>query len=126
MVGLILHVSRPLSVVGCQLSVVRCQLSAASCIISPKGTCTYNRVLHCCNLARQRASHHTTDNGRFQKQMAEDRTTDNRRRTTDALVKPAVVLLSGGLDSATALAVARSEGYAAYALSFRYGQRHAV
>jgi len=38
----------------------------------------------------------------------------------------AVVLLSGGLDSATALAVARAEGYAAYALSFRYGQRHAV
>jgi 7-cyano-7-deazaguanine synthase len=39
---------------------------------------------------------------------------------------PAVVLLSGGLDSATALAVAVSEGYAAHALSFRYGQRHAV
>jgi 7-cyano-7-deazaguanine synthase len=39
---------------------------------------------------------------------------------------PAVVLLSGGLDSATALAIARSEGYAPYAMSFRYGQRHAV
>jgi 7-cyano-7-deazaguanine synthase len=38
----------------------------------------------------------------------------------------AVVLLSGGLDSATVLAIARSEGYLAYALSFRYGQRHAV
>jgi 7-cyano-7-deazaguanine synthase len=36
------------------------------------------------------------------------------------------VLLSGGLDSATALAIAIHEGYAAYALSFRYGQRHAV
>lgn len=38
----------------------------------------------------------------------------------------AVVLLSGGLDSATALAVCRAEGFTAYALSFRYGQRHAV
>jgi 7-cyano-7-deazaguanine synthase len=38
----------------------------------------------------------------------------------------AVVLLSGGLDSATALAVAVAEGYAPYALSFNYGQRHAV
>ncbi|MFZ5623951.1 MAG: 7-cyano-7-deazaguanine synthase, partial [Gemmatimonadota bacterium] len=39
---------------------------------------------------------------------------------------PAVVLLSGGMDSATTLAIARAEGFAAYALSFRYGQRHAV
>jgi 7-cyano-7-deazaguanine synthase len=39
---------------------------------------------------------------------------------------PAVVLLSGGLDSTTVLAIAKNQGYAAYALSFRYGQRHAV
>ena len=38
----------------------------------------------------------------------------------------AIVLLSGGLDSATVLAIARNEGYAVHALSFRYGQRHAV
>jgi 7-cyano-7-deazaguanine synthase len=39
-------------------------------------------------------------------------------------VKPAVVLLSGGVDSATVLAVARADGYLPYALSFNYGQRH--
>ncbi len=38
----------------------------------------------------------------------------------------AVVLLSGGIDSSTVLAVARNTGYEPYALSFRYGQRHAV
>ncbi len=39
---------------------------------------------------------------------------------------PAVVLLSGGLDSATVLAIARERGHRCYALSFDYGQRHAV
>jgi 7-cyano-7-deazaguanine synthase len=41
-------------------------------------------------------------------------------------LKRAVVLLSGGLDSATVLAIARGEGYELYALSFSYGQRHIV
>ena len=39
-------------------------------------------------------------------------------------IKKAVVLLSGGLDSATCLAIARSEGFRCYAMSFDYGQRH--
>jgi 7-cyano-7-deazaguanine synthase len=39
---------------------------------------------------------------------------------------PAVVLLSGGLDSATTLAIAKQQGFAPYAISFRYGQRHAI
>ncbi len=41
-------------------------------------------------------------------------------------LKSAVILLSGGLDSATCLAIARAAGYDNHALSFRYGQRHAV
>jgi 7-cyano-7-deazaguanine synthase len=39
---------------------------------------------------------------------------------------PAIVLLSGGLDSTTVLAIAKSEGFSVHALTFRYGQRHAV
>src|SRR6476619_7074367 len=38
--------------------------------------------------------------------------------------KPAVVLVSGGMDSAVVLAMAREQGYSPYALSVRYGQRH--
>jgi len=41
------------------------------------------------------------------------------------MAKPAVILLSGGLDSATALAIAGRDGFDLYAMSFRYGQRHA-
>jgi len=40
--------------------------------------------------------------------------------------KKAIMLLSGGLDSATVMAIAKNEGFDCYALSFRYGQRHAV
>jgi 7-cyano-7-deazaguanine synthase len=40
--------------------------------------------------------------------------------------RPAVVLLSGGLDSSTTLAVARAKGFAPYALTVGYGQRHVV
>jgi len=42
------------------------------------------------------------------------------------MTKHAVVLLSGGLDSATVLAMAKAEGFSCHALSFRYGQRHGV
>lgn len=40
--------------------------------------------------------------------------------------RPAIVLLSGGLDSTTVLAMAKEQGYTPYALSFRYGQRHSI
>ncbi len=42
------------------------------------------------------------------------------------MAAPAIVLLSGGLDSATVLAIARHAGHDCIGLSFRYGQRHAV
>ncbi len=42
------------------------------------------------------------------------------------MTKTAILLLSGGIDSATAGAIARREGYAIHALSIRYGQRHVI
>lgn len=42
----------------------------------------------------------------------------------DLIAPPAVILLSGGLDSATTLAMAREQGFACHAIAFDYGQRH--
>ncbi|MDT8443713.1 MAG: 7-cyano-7-deazaguanine synthase QueC [Desulfuromonadales bacterium] len=42
------------------------------------------------------------------------------------MIKKAVVLYSGGLDSTTCMAIARADGFEAYAMSFAYGQRHSV
>lgn len=47
-------------------------------------------------------------------------------RRVPAMSADAIVLLSGGLDSATCLALARAAGFRCHALSFSYGQRHAV
>lgn len=44
--------------------------------------------------------------------------------STSILEKRAVILLSGGLDSSTVLAIAKSQGFTPYAMTFRYGQRH--
>lgn len=42
------------------------------------------------------------------------------------MIKKAVVLYSGGLDSTTCMAIARADGFEAYAMSFAYGQRHSI
>ena len=55
-----------------------------------------------------------------------DLVTPESRTIEPALEPTAIVLLSGGLDSTTALAIAQSEGFAVHALTFRYGQRHSL
>jgi 7-cyano-7-deazaguanine synthase len=47
-------------------------------------------------------------------------------RLKESNLQKAVVLLSGGIDSATTLAIAQSQGYCVYAISFQYGQRHTL
>jgi 7-cyano-7-deazaguanine synthase len=56
--------------------------------------------------------------------MANVSLTDHRQDSSEPAL--GVVLLSGGLDSTTVLAIAQSEGYAMHAISFRYGQRHQI
>ena len=57
--------------------------------------------------------------------MSEDRKQERvGGETRAASERRAVILLSGGLDSSTVLAIAKAEGFTPYALSFRYGQRH--
>jgi 7-cyano-7-deazaguanine synthase len=51
---------------------------------------------------------------------------EKKSSTLAAGQRPAVILLSGGLDSATTLAIAKKKGFVCHALSFRYGQRHHV
>ena len=52
--------------------------------------------------------------------------TGENTATTGVHQRKAVVLLSGGLDSTTTLAIAKSQGFEPYAMSFRYGQRHVI
>ena len=52
--------------------------------------------------------------------------TPTRYQSLGGSMRSAVVLLSGALDSATVVAVAKRDGFAVHALSFRYGQRHAI
>src|SRR5579864_5078843 len=44
----------------------------------------------------------------------------------NTMQKKAVILFSGGLDSTTCLAIAQSQGFSCYTLSFAYGQKHAI
>lgn len=58
--------------------------------------------------------------------MGVNETSKAALREEESRRRPAVVLLSGGLDSATVLSIASAQGFACHALSFDYGQRHAA
>ncbi|MEX0776015.1 MAG: 7-cyano-7-deazaguanine synthase QueC [Phycisphaeraceae bacterium] len=62
----------------------------------------------------------------FKSEISNQTASTAAQRLQSAIHRPAVVLLSGGLDSATTLAIARSDGYVCHALSFDYGQRHRI